>query len=111
MGDDYLIGYRLKTSNASMQYENLSISKAMVPCAGKPASSIRLKRYNQESLKSVIENNEEEFLQFVIQQPIHLKSDSRITSFTHNSQEILTLPTQCYAVEFNEEFATITLLK
>lgn len=111
IGDDYLIGYRLTTNNATLQNETLSISKAMVPCKGNSASFIRLQRTSDESLKTTIQNHEEEFLRFAMQQPLQLKSNSLISPYFQNSHDTLTLPVKCYAVEFNEDFATITLLQ
>ncbi|MDD2828663.1 MAG: hypothetical protein PHW18_03710 [Sulfuricurvum sp.] len=94
-----------------MQNETLSISKAMVPCKGNLTSFVRLQRTSDESLKTTIQNHEEEFLSFAMQQPIQLKSNSLISPLFQNSHDTLTLPAQCYAVDFNEDFATITLLQ
>jgi hypothetical protein len=111
LGDDYLIGYRLTIANSTLHNETLSISKAMIPCKGHSTSTVRLQRTSSESLKTTIQNNEEEFLHFAMQQSMHLKSNTLISSHFQDSQDTLTLPVQCYAVEFNEDFATITLLQ
>lgn len=110
-GEDYLIGYRITTQNSQIFYEKLSVSKSMSPCKGKKLSSITVTREFNDSLKTTLLQNEEEFFNFAAQQPLHLQSHQNINSDEHLSSETLTLPTKCYAVEFNDDTATITLLQ
>ncbi|MGZ5209242.1 MAG: hypothetical protein ACXWB0_09520 [Sulfuricurvum sp.] len=110
-GENYLIGYRLVTQNSQIFHEQLSVSKSMSPCMGGKLSSITVAREHNDTLKTTLLQNEEEFLTLATQQALHLQSHQNISSQQHSSSETLTLPTQCYAVEFNEETATITLLQ
>jgi len=111
IGDDFLIGYRVTTKNSAVQAEKLSVSKSMTPCAGAKKATLILPRQSNELLETTLKNNEEEFFIFVTQQTLHLKSHQDIGLQAHNSTETLTLPTHCYAVEFNDDTATITLLQ
>lgn len=109
--DDYLIGYRASSLNSRLVHENLSISKSMTPCTGNHQKSLTLPRDSNDSLKSTLTAHEEEFLDFLTQQPLHLKSNQHVLQDKHNSTETLTSPTQCYAVDFNDDFVTLTHLK
>jgi hypothetical protein len=109
--DDYLIGYRASSHNSRLTHENLSISKSMTPCTGNHHKSLTLPRNPNDSLKSTLTTHEEEFFDFVTQQTLHLKSNQNIQIQKHTSIDTLTVPTQCYAVDFNEDFVTIILLK
>jgi len=109
--DDYLIGYRASALNSRLVHENLWVSKSMTPCLGNRYKSITLARDNNNTLKTTLDKNEEEFLDFLTQQPLHLKSNQHVLQDKHNSIETLTSPTQCYAVDFNDDFVTLTHLK
>lgn len=111
MGDDFLIGYRMTTKNSQAAYENLSVSKSMTPCSGTKKNSLVLLRNPHESLETTLHHNEEAFFSFAVTQTLHLKSHQNIETQKHLSTETLTLPTHCYAVEFNDDTATITLLQ
>jgi hypothetical protein len=111
MGDDFLIGYRITVKNSQATHENLSISKSMTPCNGTKKNSLVLLRNPHESLETTLHQNEEEFFSFVTTQTLHLQSHQNIETQKHSSTETLTLPTHCYAVEFNDDTATITLLQ
>jgi hypothetical protein len=109
--DDYLIGYRASTLNSRLTHESLSISKSMTPCIGTRQKSLTLARNSNDTLKFTLDKNEEVFFDFVTQQTLHLKSNQNIHIQNHVSIDTLTVPTQCYAVDFNEDFVTLTLLK
>ena len=111
IGDDFLIGYRITTKNSVVRTENLSISKSMTPCLGMGKNILTLPRQSNELLEVTLKNNEEEFFTFATHQTLHLQSHQDIGIQSHNSTETLTLPTRCYAVEFNDDTATITLLE
>jgi hypothetical protein len=83
----------------------------MTPCLGIRKSTLTLPRQLNEPLEITLKNNEEEFFTFATQQALHLQSHQDIGIQSHNSTETLTLPTHCYAVEFNDDTATITLLQ
>lgn len=111
IGDDFLIGYRVTTKNSTVQTEKLSVSKSMTPCVGIKKHSIILPRQPDERLENTLSQNENEFFTFVTQQSLHVQSHQTIGIQSQNSTETLTLPTHCYAVEFNDDTATITLLQ
>jgi len=83
----------------------------MTPCVGKHQNTLTLPRNFNDTLKCTLDQNEEEFFDFVTHQVLHLKSNQVIHTQKHASIETLTVPTQCYAVDFNEDFVTITYLK
>jgi len=112
LGDDYYIGYRFSSKNSEAVYERLSVSKAMTPCNGfKTNHFILFTRQPSEQLEATLRHHEEEFFTFASQQAIAIQSHQRVDTKMYNAIDTLTLPTYCYAVEFNDESAKITLLK
>lgn len=111
LADDYLIGYRLTTRNAQSVQESLTVSKAMMPCPIHKGIPLILLRENNESLNTLLTHEETAFLEYAAKQPLHLKGNDTLTNNTMKSLETLTLPTQCYAVKFNDRSVTITLLQ
>ncbi len=83
----------------------------MTPCNGIKTVSFTLPRKLNELLETTLQENEEEFFTFATRQTFHLQSHQNIETKNQFSTETLTLPTQCYAVDFNDDFVTITLLK
>lgn len=110
--DNYYIGYRLTAKNTQAINEKLSISKAMQPCS--PTTEfpfLVLKRYSGESLQSLLEREESAFVEFAATQELRVKSNETFSLKHSESQNSLTLPTRCYAVEFNNESVTIAATK
>lgn len=110
--DDYYIGYRLTAKNIQAINETLSVSKAMQPC-GSPDHSAKLvlKYTPDETLEAVLKREETVFLEFASYQELHVKSNDHISVSGTQTLNSLTLPTKCYAVEFNNESVTITATK
>ena len=109
--DHYYIGYRLTTKNAQPIEETFTLSKAMQPCPQNHGSALSLQRHGNESLETVLNHDRTLFLEYAASQDFRLKSDETLASTQLKSIQTLTLPTQCYAVEFNGDLVTITLLK
>jgi hypothetical protein len=111
LADDYLIGYRLTTRNAQSVQESLAVSKAMMPCAQHQSDSLTLTREYNEPLSAVLNHNKTLFLEYASAQEMRLKSNDTLLGTDIKTLQTLTLPTRCYAVEFNNRSVTITLLK
>lgn len=110
--DNYYIGYRLTAKNTQAIYETLTVSKAMRPCHSENFSSvIILKRFPLESLESILKREQTAFLEFAASDELRVKSNDSVTSAQIQTLNSLTLPTKCYAVEFNDESVTITATK
>ena len=109
--DHYYIGYRLSTHNAQPVGETFTLSKAMLPCPGSSRSVIVFDRSPGESLQGVLEREKSPFLEYALEDAARVASSAEYRSVSHRVDDTLTLPTQCYAVEFNDGFVTIGLLK
>ena len=108
----YYIGYRLTSKNTQAINETLTISKAMQPCVSfQPSSAITLKRTSNESLQTLLQREQSLFLEFAASNELHIKSNDTFTLTNPQTLSSLTLPTRCYAVEFNDESVTITATK
>lgn len=108
--DDYLIGYRLTTLNAQSIQESLDISKAMMPCPLERAAPLTLNRNPDESIDALLNRERTLFVEYAAVQAMRLKSNETINDTHVKSSQTLTLPTKCYAVEFNDRLVTISLL-
>lgn len=111
LGDEYLIGYRLTTQNSILVSDRISVSKSMTPCLGSKQESLFLPRQSSQKLQALLNTHEDEFIEFATQQTIKLQSHQNITNHEHTSSDSMTLPTQCYIVDFNDDSVTISLLK
>ena len=108
----YYIGYRLTSKNTLPINETLTVSKAMQPCTlFHPSSSITLERVNNESLQTLLQREQTSFLEFAAANELHIKSNDKFSMTNSQTLNSLTLPTRCYAVEFNDESVTITATK
>lgn len=106
--DEYYIGYRLVAKNAEPIHEMLVISKAMRPCIKSPSSStLTLFRHTDESLESLLQREQNAFLEFAAHHEIHIKNNETIYPLSSQSMNTLTIPSRCYAVEFNDDLVTI----
>ena len=83
----------------------------MTKCKGKTYASISLDSDGGSDLKRIIDNNNEEFIDFIHKLGLNLESRSKTTNFEYSSFTILTLKTTCFKVDFNDNFAIISPLK
>jgi hypothetical protein len=111
MGDEYLIGYRLTTHNSTLISDRITVSKSMVSCVGEKKETLFLSRQANQTLQSLLITHEDEFLEFASQQPINVESTQNISNNGQNSTDSMTLPIQCYIVDFNDDSVTLSLLK
>lgn len=109
--DNYYIGYRLTANNIQPIDETLTLSKAMRPCSDEPVTTLSLQRQENETLDALLERERTLFLEFAASQEFKIKSNETLTPLNIKTLQTLTLPTKCYAVEFNDRSVTITLLK
>ena len=108
----YYIGYRLTSKNTQPINETLTVSKAMQPCTlFHPSSAITLERKTNENLQTLLQREQNLFLEFAATNELRIKSNDTFTLTNTQTLNSLTLPTRCYAVEFNDESVTITATK
>lgn len=106
----YYIGYRISTKNTQPYNENFSLSKAMQPCiiTGTSNHPLVLKRLENESLTALLNREKNHFIEYASSAEIRIKSNDTLHQDALLALSSMTLPTQCYAVEFNNELVTIT---
>jgi len=108
----YYIGYRLTSKNTQPINETLLVSKAMQPCSHfHPSSTITLERNTNENLQTLLQREQTSFLEFAATNELRIKSNDTFSMTHSQTLNSLTLPTRCYAVEFNDESVTITATK
>lgn len=111
-GDDYYIAYRMTTVNSTAVAEELLVSRAMQSCRGTKSEALTLLRLPNETLKQVLDRETTRFLEYASPHTVHLKSSAiSINQTFARNQDTLTTPSQCYAVEFNDDSVTIVLIK
>jgi hypothetical protein len=91
--------------------QSLSISQAMKPCKGEPHKSIELLSKDSTKFEDIVENNSEEFTEFIEKLGLHVKHFEKTVNAQNSSKTVLTLPTTCFKVDFNDNFARISALK
>jgi len=110
--DNYYIGYRVTAKNTQAINETLWVSKAMQPCMShQNGPLIVFKRTLNETLDSVLKREQTPFLEFASTGEFRVKSNDTFGSSHIQTLNSLTLPSRCYAVEFNDESVTITATK
>ena len=108
---EYLISYRYVVKDTILYNESLKISHAMKSCDGEALNSIYLTVKDNENLNKIIEDNSEEFIEFIHNIGLNVEHKSSTVNAKNSSTTILTLKTTCFKVDFNENFAKITPLK
>lgn len=83
--------------------------KPCIPLARPPL--LILKRYPDEKLETLLEREQSAFVEFAASQELRVKSNDSFGLAQNQTLESLTLPTRCYAVEFNNESVTISPTK
>jgi len=97
--------------DATLFNETLLISKSMHKCSGIPQKYIELESDGGKNLKDIIENNREEFINYLHKLGLNVSHKEKNINFQNISTIILTLKTTCFKVDFNDNFAKIAPLK
>ncbi len=107
--DEYLIGYRLITQNATVAQERLHVTPAMQPCQGLLQPPLTLSA--SDTLSTTLQRHRDAFDAYLRQHFLHVQHLERSVNHTTSSLTTLTFPTACFEVEFKAGFATIALIK
>lgn len=108
---DYLISYRCSVQNAALYNEHLDIAKSMKECQGTPDQTLILPSSHNHNLQSIIFKHANRFREYLQKLPFEIRSSQTTTNAHINAVTILTLKTQCFKVDFNDTFVTISHLK
>lgn len=108
---EYLISYKYIVKDATLYNETLLISKAMTKCEGSPQDELILQSRDEESLKKLISQNSQEFIEYIHKLGLHVRHDEKTVDMQNSFTTVLTLKTTCFKVDFNDNFATIAPLK
>lgn len=107
--DQYLIGYRASTKNSTISSDTLHISKAMRDCQTKTATNALILD-SEATIEELIERNKNRFIEHFGINTTHIQNSDFIKDDYIHSTSTITIPTKCYKIELNDNFATITLL-
>jgi len=80
----------------------------MIPCQGQTDKSLTLTLLTNQTLENLLQENKTLFLETFSDKTLHIQNYSTQSNLHFQEHSSLTLPTQCYAVEFNQDFVTIT---
>jgi hypothetical protein len=111
---EYLISYRYHVKNAKLYNESLQISQAMKPCLGKKyAKSLILekKESTKQDFHHLIKQNRESLINYLEQLSISVKNKDSLSNNALTSATTITFKTECFKVDFNDNFVIITPLK
>ena len=107
---EYLISYRYVVKDLTLYNETLLISPAMKPCNGNIKDSIELSVNDDDKLDDIIENNPQEFIDFIHKIGLDVEHKEITKNAQNSSITILTLKTTCFKVDINQNFAKISPL-
>jgi hypothetical protein len=97
--------------NSLLYNEKLYVSKAMTKCQGKATRSLELERDDSKNLKQILLNNPDKFFLFLSTNGIFIENKDIIINGVDSSSTVITLKSQCFKVDFNDNFVKITPLK
>lgn len=109
--NEYLISYRYVVKDAILYNEHLDISPAMQKCKGQVQDSLILDPKNSDNLQTIIDDNNEEFIEFLHKLGLQVKHHEKTTNYQNSSTTVLTLKTTCFKVDFNDNSVKISPLK
>jgi len=109
--DEYLISYRYVVKNAILYNESLQISHAMKRCHGFVQKTLFLNSNGTKDLQKIISLHHEKFISFINTIGFEISHEERNVNYKNHSTTILTLPTTCFKVDFNDNFAKISSIK
>ena len=109
--NEYLISYRYVIKDAIIYNESLTISQAMQKCKGTPYNELILENDASKDLKKIISKNSEKFINYIHKLGLSVNHSEETINAQNKSTTILTLRTQCFKVDFNDNFARISPLK
>jgi hypothetical protein len=113
--EEYFISYRYHVKNAKLFNESFFVSKAMKPCSQIPykAPTLTLESDNtvKNSFASFLKKNKEKLLSYLQKLSVSVTNNEHINNNHIESLTTVTFKTQCFKVDFNENFVMITPLK
>lgn len=108
---EYYISYRYVVKDALLYNESLFVSPAMTKCKGQAYSPLILDSDNSTDLKNIISNNSQKFVNYLHKLGLHVEHKEKTLNYQNHATTVLTLKTQCFKVDFNDNFAKIAPLK
>jgi len=109
--DEYLISYRYVVKDAIVYNQSLQISPAMQKCQGSVGKSLLLDPSKKENLRDILSLNNEVFINYLHSLGLLVQHSEKTTNMQNHSLTIITMPTQCFKVDFNDTFVKISALK
>jgi len=108
---EYLISYRYVVKNTILYNESFQISHAMKKCKGSIQKTLLLDANGTKNLKKIVSHNYEKFISFISNIGLDISHKETTINFKNYSTTIVTLPTTCFKVDFNDNFVKISSLK
>ena len=108
---EYFISYNYIIKDLVLYNETLLVSHAMKKCEGEASKSFTLENNGTKELKEFISKNPEEFIDYIHELGLHVKTAQTTANLKNSSTTIMTLKTTCFKVDFNDNLVTIAPLK
>jgi hypothetical protein len=83
----------------------------MKKCKGKPYETLILDPHKSENLKEILLLNQDDFTEFLYKIGLSVKHQEETINGVNNSSTIVTLPSKCFKVDFNDNSVKIAPLK
>jgi len=109
--DEYLISYRYVVKDAVVYNQSLQIAPAMQKCNGTEESFIVLDPSASHNLHHIISLKNEKFMHYLHKLGLLVQHTDTTLNMQNHSTTVLTMPTRCFKVDFNDTFVKISALK
>lgn len=106
----YILSYRAQIKNAVVISESYQFSQAMSEVKAQTAQSLSLYSPKETNLNTIMNNNKDEILEFLMKYGTHTRSHEKVSNNRSSSLISITLPPTYITVDFNDDYAIITRL-
>ncbi len=109
--DFYYISYKYVVKDFQLYNEQILVSRAMQSCAGTISQSIVFEKKNNDTFENFIKYKQDKMIDFFDKLGLHVKSYDSFNTTNSHTNTTITFFTQCFKVDFNDNFVKISALK
>ena len=109
--DFYYISYKNVVKDFQLYNQKILVSRAMQSCSGTIHQSILFQKDNNDTFEHFIEKKTQNMIDFFNKLGLHVDSNDSFSANNSHTNTTITFFTQCFKVDFNDDFVKISALK
>ena len=109
--DFYYISYKYVVKDFQLYNEKILVSRAMQSCSGTINQSIVFQKENNDTFENFIKEKKQKMIDFFDKLGLYVKSHDSFDKINSHTNTTITFFTQCFKVDFNDNFVKISALK